>query len=129
MNSTQFQLSPLVSTPPSTNPMTLPAPATAAQMPSALLRSAPSAKIVVTIERAAGASAAAPSPCTARAAISASIDVAMPPASEARPNTVKPPTNSLRRPNRSASRPPSRSSPPKARTYALTTQERSPVEA
>ena len=56
--------------PPSSTPAAPPEPATAPQAPSALLRSAPSRKVVVTIESAAGEMIAAPRPCAARAAIS-----------------------------------------------------------
>ena len=56
--------------PPSKTPAAAPEPATPPQIPSALLRSAPSWKVVVTIESAAGERIAAPSPWTARAAIS-----------------------------------------------------------
>ena len=59
-----------VSTPPSSTPAAPPAPATAPQTPRALLRSAPSAKVVVTIASAAGEMMAAPRPWSARAAIS-----------------------------------------------------------
>ena len=48
--------------PPSSTPAAPPAPATAPQTPSALLRSAPSRKVVVTIESAAGERIAAPRP-------------------------------------------------------------------
>ena len=47
-------------------PAAPPRPDTAPQMPSALLRSAPSVKVVVRIESAAGAMIAAPRPCSAR---------------------------------------------------------------
>ena len=57
-------------TPPSSTPAAPPEPATAPQIPSALLRSAPSLKVVATIESAAGERIAAPRPWTARAAIS-----------------------------------------------------------
>ena len=69
--STHSQPAYSVSTPPSRTPAAPPEPATAPQAPSALLRSAPSWKVVVTIESAAGERIAAPRPCTARAAISA----------------------------------------------------------
>ena len=68
--STHSQPRPSVRTPPSRTPAAPPEPATAPQTPSALLRSAPSRKVVVTIESAAGERIAAPRPCTARAAIS-----------------------------------------------------------
>ena len=48
--------------PPSSTPAAPPEPATAPQAPSALLRSEPSRKIVVTIDSALGAMIAAPSP-------------------------------------------------------------------
>ena len=80
-----------VSTPPSRTPAAPPEPATAPQTPSALLRSAPSRKVVVTIESAAGERSAAPRPCTARAAISAPSDSAKPPTSEASANRIRPP--------------------------------------
>ena len=112
-NSTQRQLSPLVRTPPSSTPAAPPAPATAPQIPSARLRSAPSAKVVVMIDRAAGDTIAAPSPWTARAAISHVSDCARPPASEASEKTTRPSMNIRRRPSRSAIRPPSSRKPPK----------------
>ena len=58
-------------------------------MPSALLRSAPSVKVVVTIESAAGETIAAPRPCTPRATISQPDEVAKPPASEATEKTIE----------------------------------------
>ena len=56
--------------PPSRTPAAPAEPATAPQAPRALLRSAPSLKRLVTIERAAGETIAAPRPWAARAAIS-----------------------------------------------------------
>ena len=53
-----------VSTPPSSTPAAPPEPDTAPQTPSALLRSAPSVNMFVTIDSADGASSAAPSPCS-----------------------------------------------------------------
>ncbi len=105
-----------VRTPPSRTPAAPPEPATAPQTPSALLRSAPSLKVVATIERAAGERIAAPSPCTARAAISWPGLAARPPASEASAKRISPPMKRRRRPSRSASRPPSRRKPPKVST-------------
>ena len=61
-NSTQRQLRPLVRMPPSSTPAAPPAPATAPQMPSARLRSEPSANVVVMIDSAAGETIAAPEP-------------------------------------------------------------------
>ena len=111
-NSTQRQFSPLVRIPPSSTPAAPPAPATAPQMPSARLRSAPSANVVVMIDSAAGETIAAPRPWTARAAISHVSDCARPPASEASENTTSPSMNIRRRPSRSAIRPPSSKKPP-----------------
>ena len=50
-----------------------------AQTPSALVRSAPSLKVVVTIDSAAGDTIAAPRPCSARATMSNSQDSRSPP--------------------------------------------------
>ena len=61
-HSTHSQPAYSVSTPPSSTPAAPPEPATAPQAPSALLRSAPSLKVVVTIESAAGERIAAPRP-------------------------------------------------------------------
>ena len=123
-NSTQRQFRPLVSTPPSSTPAAAPEPATAPQIPSALLRSAPSLKIAVTSASAAGASIAAPTPWSAREAISCPWLCESPPASDAPPNTSSPIMNMCRRPRRSAIRPPSSSSPPNAKMYAFATQDR-----
>ena len=62
----------------------------------------------------AGAAIAAPTPCTARAAISHPWPVASPPASEASEKTSSPAMRIRRRPSRSPDRPPSSSSPPNA---------------
>ena len=67
-----------VRTPPSSTPTAAPRPPIAPQMPSALLRSGPSSKVVVMIESAAGEIIAAPSPCTARAPTSTPSDQASP---------------------------------------------------
>ena len=56
------QASELVRKPPSSTPAAAPLPETAPQTPSAMLRSRPSAKVVVRIESAAGASSAPPRP-------------------------------------------------------------------
>ena len=61
-HSTHSQPTYSVRIPPSRTPAAPPDPATAPQTPSALLRSAPSEKVVVTIESAAGESSAAPRP-------------------------------------------------------------------
>ena len=115
-HSTHSQPRPSVRTPPSSTPAAPPEPATAPQTPSALLRSEPSRKVVVTIESAAGEMIAAPRPCTARAAISWASFAAKPPASDAAAKTSRPAMNTRRRPSRSASRPPSSRKPPKVST-------------
>ena len=76
--------------PPTSHAAVAPTPPIAAQMPSALLRSAPSANVVVTIDSAVGVMIAAAMPCTTRAAISASTEPANPQASEASANSAVP---------------------------------------
>ena len=85
----------------------------APQMPSALLRSAPSANMFITIDSAAGSTIAAPRPCTPRMAIRNDSVVASAQASEAAVNTASPAMRTRRRPSRSAARPPSSRKPPK----------------
>src|SRR3954454_19764782 len=114
--------------PPSSTPAAPPAPATAPQTPSALLRSAPSANVVVTIDRAAGETIAAPRPWTARAVMSHPSDCARPPASEASAKSTRPPMKTRRRPKRSAARPPSSRKPTKVSVEALTTHCRVAAE-
>ena len=97
--------------PPSSTPAAPPAPPIAPQMPTARLRAAPSAKVVVRIDREAGAITAPPSPWIARAAISTPCESASPPTSDAAENSTSPLTNTRRRPSRSAARPPSSRKP------------------
>ena len=123
-HSTHSQPRVSVRMPPKSTPAAPPAPATAPQAPSALLRSAPSRKVVVTIESAAGEMIAAPRPCAARAAISCPSVAAKPAASEAAATSRRPEMKTRRRPSKSAIRPPSSRKPPKVRTYAFTTQAR-----
>src|SRR3954470_21148796 len=120
-HSTHSQPRPSVRIPPSSTPAAPAEPATAPQAPSALLRSAPSLNIVVTIESAAGEMIAAPRPWAARAAINWPCVAAKPAASDATATTTRPTMNTRRLPNRSAARPPSRRKPPNAITYAFTT--------
>src|SRR6202035_1357366 len=82
-NSTQRQFRPLVRIPPNSTPAAPPAPTIAPQTPSARLRSAPSAKVVVRIDSAAGETIAAPRPWTARAASRHPSDWGTPPANAA----------------------------------------------
>jgi hypothetical protein len=107
------QLSASVKTPPRSTPAAAPKPPTAPQTPRAMLRSFPSTKVVIRIESAAGAMAAAPSPCRARAPISDGSFHASPASSEATLKSASPRTNMRRRPTRSAVRPPRSRKPPK----------------
>jgi hypothetical protein len=70
-----------------------PPAAIALQIPSALVRSFPSANVVVTIESAAGETSAAPRPCNARPPISTPEEVAMPLISDAMVKTATPAMN------------------------------------
>ena len=98
--------------PPKRTPAAAPEPPSAPQMPSALFRSAPSRKVVVTIERAAGEMIAAPMPCAARAPISTPMLFASPQTSEAMVKSVRPTRKIRLRPSRSAMRPPRSRKPP-----------------
>ena len=79
-------------------PTAAPLPPTAPQMPSALFRSAPSAKSVVTMESAAGETIAAPRPCTAREPIKTPSLFARPQTSEASVKSATPTMNTRLRP-------------------------------
>ena len=114
--------------PPASRPTAAPPTAIAAQTARALARSAPSRKVVVTIDRAAGDTIAPPRPWRARATISHSEEGASPFSSEAPVKTTTPATNSRRRPMKSAARPPSSRKPPKASVYAFTTHWRELAE-
>ena len=109
-----------VSSPPRIRPTAPPPAAIALQIPSAFVRSRPSAKVVITIESAAGETSAAPRPCNARPPIRTPDDVARPLMSEATVKTTMPAMKSLCLPSRSDARPPSSRKPPKTRAYALT---------
>jgi hypothetical protein len=82
-----------------------PIPPSAPQIPSALLRSKPSSKVVVMIESALAVVIAAPIPWKPRAPIKAVSDQASPQSSEARVKTATPTMKTRRRPSRSAARP------------------------
>jgi hypothetical protein len=101
--------------PPISHPAVAPTPPSEPQIPSALLRSRPSGKVVETIERAVGVMIAAPTPCTARAASSAAGAQESPQRSDAVVNNATPTMNTRRRPRRSAARPPRSNRPPKVR--------------
>lgn len=109
------QLRTSVRMPPISRPKAPPAPAMAPHTPIARVRSLPSANVVVTIDRAAGETSAAPRPWKPRAMISTSPELASAFASEAALKTARPMRKSLRRPIRSAARPPSSRKPPKTR--------------
>ncbi len=124
MKKTHGQLRYEVRTPPSSTPAAPPLPEAAPQMPSARLRSAPSAKVVIRMDSAAGANSAPPRPCSARKAISEPSDQDTPHSSDAPEKRARPMMNRRRRPKMSASRPPSSSAPPNRIAYALTTHWR-----
>ena len=83
------------------------------QMPSALLRSAPSPKVFITIDSAAGSTTAAPRPWIPRMMIRNVSLVASAQPSEAPVKTPSPAMNRRLRPSRSAARPPNSRNPPK----------------
>ena len=97
----------------------------APQIPSALLRSGPSGNMFITMDSAAGSTAAAPRPWTPRMMIRNVLVVASAQPSEAAVNSASPAVNTRLRPSRSAARPPSSKNPPKASAYAVTTHCRS----
>src|SRR5215471_5772626 len=107
--------------PPKSTPAAAPPPATAPQTPSALFRSAPSSNVVVMIESVAGATSAAPTPCTLRDATSIAVELESPHASEAAVKIATPSIKIKRRPSRSAQRPPRSRKPPKVIVYAVIT--------
>src|SRR6202451_1374454 len=111
--------------PPATTPTVAPLAPMAPQIPSALFRSAPSGNMFITIDSAAGSTAAAPRPWTPRMMIRNVLVVASAQPSEAAVNSASPAVNTRLRPSRSAARPPSSKNPPKASAYAVTTHCRS----
>jgi hypothetical protein len=113
MKKIHSQPSPSTRGPPMSQAVVAPMPPRAPQNPRALLRSEPSSKVVVMIESAVGVMIAAPTPWTARAAISASSDQAIPQRSDAAVKKTSPTIKTRRRPSRSAALPPSRSRPAK----------------
>ncbi len=94
-------------------PAAAPKPPTAPQAPSAMFRSRPSRKVVVRMDRADGVIVAAPSPWSARAAMSDSSLHANPQRSEPTEKMTSPTMNTRLRPRMSARRPPSSRKPPK----------------
>ena len=91
-NSTQRHPGPSVSTPPRSTPAAEASPATPPQTPSAVLRSLPSLKVVVSSDSAAGSIIAAPRPCARRAPTSTPALPANPPISEDSANSAVPAT-------------------------------------
>jgi hypothetical protein len=114
------QLSWSVSMPPSSKPIDAPLPAIAPYRPKAFARSLASVNVVVSSDRAAGASSAPKAPWTARAPTSMPKLVAAPPTAEAEAKPSRPMMNVHLRPNRSLIRPPSSSRLPKDNAYAVT---------
>src|SRR5919198_1100711 len=110
-----------VNRPPAITPTVAPPAPRPPQIPSALLRSAPSGNMFITSDRAAGSMIAAPMPWTARAAIMKPAPVASAAASDAALNSASPSIRTRRRPSRSAARPPSSKNPPNVSAYAVTT--------
>ncbi len=83
----------------------------AVQMPIALVRSFGSVNVAMMIASVVGISSAAPTPCTARLAISTAPLPASPAASDDTVNRARPARNVRRLPYTSATRPPTSSSP------------------
>ena len=108
---THRQLRWSVSSPPTSPPVAPPAVPTAVHSAIARVRAAPSGNVAVTSDNVTGARTAAPTPCTARAAISTPPLCATPAARLAAVNSPSPSRNTRLRPKRSAARPPSSRNP------------------
>ena len=104
-----------VSSPPASRPTVAAVAPMPLQALSALLRSAPSGNMFITMDRAARSSTAAPRPWMPRMMIRNVSVVASAQASEAAVKMASPAMNRRRRPSMSAARPPSSKNPPKAR--------------
>ncbi len=116
------------STPPRTGPSGRPAATTAVRMPTALGRSA-SLNAAETTARDSGNTIPAPSPITARAAISSPAETDSAHHTDAPRNTASPASSSRLRPNRSPASPAGSMTPANAREYASTIHCRSLVLA
>jgi hypothetical protein len=116
---------PVVSRPPAITPTEAALPPTAPNMPNALVRRGPSAKVLTRIDSAAGAASAPPSPCPEREITSWPSESASPAVSEETVNRASPASSTRRWPSRSAARPPSSRKPPSIRPYVMTTHCRS----
>ena len=112
IQNTHCQPGPSISGPPMIQAAVAAIPPVAPHAPIARLRSAPSGKLRIRIDKAAGVIAAAPRPCTARAAINVAPEDASPHAKEASVKMATPASSTRLRPSRSANRPPSNSSVP-----------------
>lgn len=108
-----------VSSPPATRPRADPAAPTAANTPNARPRSRGSVNVVVSNDNPAGASAAANTPCRARAPKSIPGFMAAPPSADEAAKPTRPMMNVRRWPSALLTRPPISNSPPKARAYAV----------
>jgi hypothetical protein len=117
-----------VSAPPSTSPISPPAPTIAPNTANALPRSSGSLNVVVRIDRAAGASSAPNTPWLARAVTSIAKLTEAPPTADATEKPTSPVMNVSLRPNRSPSRPPNSSRLPNVSAYAVMTHCRSTLE-
>ena len=113
------QEKPSTTAPPTTGPSATPRPETPDQMPSASPRRF-SLKASLRSVRVSGVTMAAPRPCSARAAISASVDAASAAAADATVKIEMPTANILLRPSRSPRAAPVRRSTAKLSVYALT---------
>ena len=111
--------------PPTTGPAPNPNPAAAAQIPIAAVRRS-GGYASARIDRLRGATRAAPTPCAARAAMSADSFGDRAQAADIAVKIASPTTNRRLRPYRSPRVPPTRMSEARARTYALTTQSKLP---
>ena len=102
-----------VRTPPRSTPIAAPEPAIAPRMPSALFRSAPSAKVTSVIEKTDGERIAPAAPCSEpRDDQHRGRGARGPRAARSRAKSARPTMKRLRRPSRSPMRPPSSRKPP-----------------
>ncbi len=108
------------SQPPMIGPAATATPLTALQIPIALARSPGSVKVLVRIASVAGKISAAPTPISARPAMSISALPASPANADVAPNTTRPTMSARLRPYRSPSPPAASSRPVNTRRYAST---------
>ena len=116
------------STPPTSGPAANASPITAPQIPIARARASPSNSCASSASEA-GNMTAAPSPCSARAAISSPDEEAIVHSADATVNRHTPITNSFLRPNRSASDPAVSWKTASTSEYPLSTHWRSVKDA